>query len=559
MAAEIDPVLLELLRNELAAVTEEMAIAVEKTARSPLLRMGDFAAVLADRHGRVVGLFESNVMVVVMFRTVLDAVVRRWGDDLAPGDVVVASDPFQGGSHKPDVFVVMPVFAGGQRVGFALTYSHHSDVGGRFPGGISSHTQSTYEEGLHLPNVKLWAGGVRNEALADVLRSNVRVGDEFLADLDAKIAGCWRGAEELRAIVEHHGLATVDAWFDRTIASSERAARAVLAQIPDGEHTATVHLQDDGFGTADADLPVVVTLRFHGDELTVDLAGTAAQVPSAINMPWGNTLAIVHLGLHSILGGAVPFNDGFARPFTVRAPTGTLVNPTVPAAVGGRAPVFFVVTQALHLALAQAVPDRVPVPVNGADVLHVSGTGRDGRPYTLMDIIWGGWGGRPTMDGVDGAASNHYVSLPAEVIEREVPVVVEEFGLVPDTAGAGRYRGGLSVVKRYRFLEDMAVMVRTNQPFGGSPGMAGGHDGAPSQNRLIRADGTATELPRRSHLHLDVRAGDRIHHEVGGVGGHGDPARRDAAHVLADVRAGKLSPEVARRDHGAAVDDPPRG
>lgn len=549
----VDPILLEVLRNELVAVTEEMAISIAKTGRSPMLRTGDFATALADRRGNVIGL-QSPALFVCVFTTVMESVLRKWGGDLAPGDVVLCNDPYLGGSHKPDVFVVMPVFHVDELAGFTLAYSHHTDVGGRFPGGMSSQALNSYEEGIHLPAVKLYDGDVLNRALADLLAANIRAGDEFLADVDAKVAGCWRGAGAFARVVEKYGLEAVETCYDHILDVEEAVARRAFGATPDGDYTGEITLLDDGLGTDGVELPIVVTLSFRGDELVVDLAGTAGQVPSGINMPLANTRSQVYDALHALFGGGTSFNTGFTRPIRLEAPLGSLLNPAFPTAVGGRAPVFYLLIEAVFRAVAQVAPDIVPASGSGIDALLFSGTRRSGSPYSTMDLVPGSWGARPSRDGIDGAASNYFSAISCERLESEIPIVVEQLDLLPDSGGAGRHRGGLSVVKQYRFREDASVMIRTNRLAGGSFAIGDGRQGAPARNLLIRGDGGTEELPGHSHLHLDVRAGDRIRHETGGAGGYDHPAGRERAAVAEDVRVGKVTPEGARRDFGVTVE-----
>jgi N-methylhydantoinase B len=547
-----DPILIEVLRNEVATVTEEMSIAVERTARSSLMQLGDFATALADTEGRVVSVHPSSPLFTTMFSSVSRGVIDKWKHDLAPRDVIVCNDPYLGGSHKPDVFVIMPIFSEDELVGFTLAYSHQSDVGGRFAGGFSSHAISSYDEGLHLPCIKLDRAGERNDALVDLLRSNVRHGGDFLSDIDAKIAGCWRGAEEFRRIVDKHGVDAVSACFDHDFDFAERTTRSAIRGLPDGRFEATMYLTDDGVGNT-VSLPVSVAVTIDDEALTVDLTGTTPQLATGVNMPLANTYGQVFDALHALLGDGTTFSEGFTRPITILAPPGTVVNPIFPGAVGGRASVFYLVAEAVYHAMAEAVPDRVPVPPDGADVIHAIGTRSNGTEFGTMDIIWAGWGARPTRDGVDGAATIAYVGMPAELLERDAPIIVEEFGFVSDSGGPGKFRGGLSVVKRFRFLEDTSVMVRTIRANEGSAGMAGGSTGAPSANFLIAADGTRTRLAGQTHLHLEVSAGESIHHEVGGSGGHGDPHERDVALVVADCRAGKETRQHAFDIYGVVI------
>lgn len=544
-----DPILFEVIRNELAAVNEEMSICVERTGRSPMLRSGDFATAIADAKGRVVGLHKTDVIFVTGFITVMESIIQRWGADFKAGDVVVNNDPFLGGSHKPDVYIVMPVFCQGVLSGFTLAYSHHTDVGGRFPGGMTSRALNSYEEGIQIPALKLYDGGKRNDALADLLRSNIRSGEGFLADIEAKIAGCWRGARELVRVLEKYGSGPVSAVFDYAVEFSERTARAAFAAVPPGTYTCEMTLRDDGLGTAGVALPIVASLTFAGNTLSVDLTGSAGQVGSAINLPISNTRGRVYDAVHSLLCPSVPFNVGFTRAIEIIAPRGSIMNPDFPGAVGGRAAVFYLLTEAIFIAMSKAIPGRVPVPPCGADALHIAGRRADGRQFAALDLIWGSWGGRQNSDGIDGAASVSYAAVPVELIERDVPVVVEALTFVPDSGGPGQFRGGLSVAKQFRFLTDASIMIRTTGDSGGGFGLAGGRSGSDALNVLL-SEGQSTTLPPQSHLHVSVKAGDRIRHEVGGAAGYGDAKLRPEALIRADLSAGRITPEGARRDYG---------
>ena len=553
MKKAVDPVLIEVLRNELSAITEEMAIAVYKTARSSMLRVGDFATALADYQGRIVGLGQSHSMALSVFMHLMPQVVAKFQGTFKPGDVIIANDPYSGASHMPDVILITPIFYGDQLAAFTIIYSHQTDIGGRFPGGFSSQCTETYEEGIRLPNLKLYEAGTRNEPLIELLKANIRASDEWMGDIEAKLSGCWRGSKEFQTVLDKYGLEDVNACFDYLVDYAEQASREAIAAIKPGDYSREIMLRDDGFGTEGVEMPIKLTLRFRGSNLIVDFTGTAPQARGAINMPYSNTLGQVYSSIHSILAPNVVFNAGFVRPIEVVAPPGTLANPVFPAAVGGRAPLFFLITEVLCLAMAEAVPDKVGVPPEGGDIVHMSGTRPDGSDYTTMDLVWGGWGGRPLRDGIDGAGMS-YISVPAELIEREVPVVVEGFGLVPDTAGPGLHRGSLGIFKSYRFLHPARIMVRTNRPFGSGVGMAGGTQGTPSRNLFAPTDREQIELPRKSHMHLEVKAGDRLYHQVCGAAGHGDPLQRDPQQVLDDVKEEKVSPESARSQYGVVID-----
>ena len=556
MDRAFDPILVEVIKNELAAITEEMAIAVWKTGRSAMVKTGDFATALCDGQGRLIGQGYAAPFQLAFFIEMMPYILNKCGHSFKPGDVIVVNDPYAGITHMPDVAIIAPAFWQGKLVAFTLSYSHHTDIGGRFPGGFSSQCTETFEEGLRLPIVKLYDGGARNDALLETILANVRVSDEWLGDVEAKIAGCWRGEQELKTLLDKYGVETYQASCDYLIDYAERATRAAIRAIPPGAYVYNDTFEDDGFGTDGAALPLQLTLKIAGDTLTADFTGTSPQARGAINLPLSMTKATVYGAVKSVVSPDVLTNVGFVRPINVVAPLGTLVNPRFPAAVGGRAPLFFRVFDMLFRALAQALPEKVPVPGEGGDVLHFTGQKADGSHFAVMDIFFGGWGGRPMRDGIDGVAPmafGSYGTIPAELLEREFPLVVDGFGYVPDTAGAGKYRGSLSIYKQWRFLQPGKVMVRTNRLLRASDGMNGGAPGSLSTN-ILNPEEDNLQLPRKAHMHLDVRPGDRIYHVVSGSGGHGHPWEREPEKVLADVKDDKLTLAAAREQYGVVID-----
>ena len=555
MKRSFDPILVEVIKNELATVNEEMAIAVYRTGRSAMVKVGDFATAVCDAQGRVVGEGAAPFQIGI-FMVMLENMLAKFAGSFRPGDVILVNDPYAGMGHLPDVAVVAPAFWEDKLVGFTLAYSHHTDIGGRFPGGFSSNCTSAFEEGLRLPMLKLYDAGVRNDTLVELIEANVRSAEEWMGDVEAKIAGCRRGEHELRQIVERYGFDVFNSSCDHFVEYAEKATRTAIRGIAPGEYVQEDTFEDDGLGGSGVAMPLRVALRVDGDDLTIDFTSTAPQAKAAINMPFGMTRGTVYGAVKSIVNPDVGTNIGFTRAIKIIAPEGTLINPRHPAAVGGRAPLFFRIFDMLYRVLAKALPDKVGVAGEGGDVLHFSGTKADGSHFSFMDLFFGGWGGRPNKDGIDGVAPmsfGSYGSVPAEVLEREFPIVVDGFGYVPDTEGAGKYRGSVGIYKQWRFLERGEVMVRTNRLERPSEGLGGGMPGELSANVLI-AGGDQKQLPRQSHLHLEVKPGDTIYHRVSGSGGFGDPSQRSPEQVLADVREGKVSIEQARRRYKVAID-----
>jgi N-methylhydantoinase B len=555
MTRSFDPILVEVIKNELAAITEEMAIAVSKTARSAMVKIGDFAATLCDGRGSLIGPGYAAPFQLAIFLEVMTSVVEKFTGTFKPGDVLVVNDPYAGMGHMPDVAIITPVFWQEQLVAFTLAYSHHTDAGGRFAGGFSSQCTESFEEGLRLPPLRLYNEGRRNEAVLDLILANVRTPEEWLGDVEAKVAGCWKGAQELQRPLDKYGLDTFTSCCEHLMDHAEQATRAAIAAIPDGQYIQEDMFEDDGFGNNVA-LKLKVALQVAGDTLTADFAGSDPQAKSAINMPLSMTKAMVYGALKLMVSPDILLNSGFVRPLSVAVPLGSLLNPRYPAAVGGRASLAFRVSDMTFRALAKALPERVPVVGEGGDILHFIGSDADGRPFAAMDGFFGGWGGRPTKDGIDGVTPmtfGSYGTTPAEMLEREYPLVVDGFGYVPDSGGAGKHRGSLSVYRQWRFLRPGTIMVRTNRPSRPCEGLAGGQPGALSQN-ILNPGRDDVALPRQTHLHLEVKLGDRVFHAISGSGGHGDPWQREPEQVLRDVHDEKVTVEAAREQYGVVID-----
>ncbi len=553
MARPFDPILVEVIRNELAAITEEMALTVYRTGRSGMCKVGDFATAVCDRKGRLVGEGGSPYQMCVFIETV-ENVLAKHGGSLRPGDIILANDPYCGVSHMPDITLIAPVFWNETIVGYVISYSHHTDIGGRFAGGISSLCRESYEEGLRISMLKLYDQGKRNETLLELIAANVRTPEEWVGDVDAKVASCWKGQEQLIRVIEKYGIESFNSTCDYLIDYSERVTRAAIQQIPPGEYFEETIFEDENEVTG-GPVPIRVKMRVEGDHVTVDLSDAPPQVNASINAPLVSTRSMVRAPFKSIVPIDAIVNNGFIKPIEIIVPKGTVLNPRFPAAVGGRASLMMALSNTVFRAIAKALPGTLGGVGEGADMLHFNC--QNGSKYlSFMDVFFGGWGGRPNLDGVDGASpmvmGGGYGSMPAELLEREYPVVIEGFGFVPDSEGAGRHRGSLSVYRKWRFRQPSTVLLRT-VGMRGSEGLAGGMRGGDAANVLWSKE-KETLLTPQAHVHLHVSPGDRIMHKVHGSGGYGDPFERDAELVLQDVIEGKISVERAHDVYGVVID-----
>jgi N-methylhydantoinase B len=556
MLNTFDPVLSEVMRHELMSVAEEMNITMKLTTRSVVAKEGsDFSAGLLDKEGRLA--MQAIPYGAGYFTGVMPAVLAKFAGRLHPGDVILSNDPYGGLSHLPDIAVVMPLFWEGEHCGFAAVVQHHTDIGGRFPGGMGLPCAEVYEEGLRLCVVKYYDKGIVNEAVRDVLAANVRAPDDVLGDLEAGVAACRRGERGLTALFEKYGRRMVEDCYRRLRAQSEAAMRAAFRLIPDGDYQAEEAF-DDGAGTR---VLLKLTLRVRGDNLAVDFSGSGPQVKNALNIPPGLVAYGMFLNFLPLLGGRdVPITAGLFAPISTITPKGSVLNPNFPAAVGSRGQLLWRVNDLVWRTLAHGVPNKIPAAAEGGVSMMVFTPNRphDGNGAAMMTELYAsGWGGRPIKDGLEGVMPVFMIgfrSNSGESFEQELPVMLDGFGFMPDTGGAGEYRGALSVYRRWRFLADGRVMLRTCRVDSLPYGLDGGRPGTPFK-ALLTSNGATTELPAQIMLDIPVKEGDVLMHIQPGAGGHGTPARRDRQRILNDILDEKITPAYAAREYGFVIGD----
>jgi N-methylhydantoinase B len=565
----LDPITLAVVKSALDAIVDEMAYTVIRTARSEIIKdVMDYSAALCDAEGRMIAQARTIAQHLGAIPDAMQSVLREFGGRLHPGDVVVMNDPYEGGMHIPDVFLFLPIFAGdpdhqgaeGDLEGFSVVIGHQTDMGGRVPGSNASDSTEIYQEGLRLPPVKLYERGFMSHAVRRIIERNVRVPDRVLGDLGAQYAACRVGERELRRLLARHGPATLRRYVAELLDYAERLTRAELARWPVMTSTFTDYLDSDGL--SDDPVPLTVTITVHpGGHLTCDWTGSAPQVRAALNSTLSFTKSCTYLSVRSVLRQDAPNNAGVFRCIDVRAPEGTILNPRPPGACAARALTGYRMLDVMLGALARIVPDRVPAAGEGGNtVLSIGGLvpppgqpGAPPRPFVLVDMITGAWGGRPDRDGMEAVTnpSQNMSNTPVEVLEAQHPIRIDEFGFVPDSCGAGKWRGGLGLRRRYTLLAPEATLQLRSDRMRFRPyGLAGGQPARGARN-VLNPDGEARSMPAKFALLL--RQGDSILHEQPGGGGFGDPLERDPEQVAADVRNEKITPAFALREHGVAV------
>ncbi|HUA53766.1 MAG TPA: hydantoinase B/oxoprolinase family protein [Candidatus Sulfotelmatobacter sp.] len=568
--ATIDPVTASVIQGALENIAVEMGHKLMRMSYSSIIRESeDFGAALIDPQGQ--GLAESAQSTPLQsgpipgyVRGVLRALEKR-GDIVRPGDVIMHNDPYGGSSHGPDVAFLIPVFHKDRLIGFAATTAHHLDIGALSPGSCGIvDAMDAYAEGLQFKAIKVYDQGKRNDPVWQILADNIRASDLVVGDMEAQIAAGRIGAERFLELVERYGIETVEAACAHAMDYAERLMRQAIARVPDGVYRAQTFIDGylDSADPASKELPLVVTLTVAGDAITVDLTGTAPQVPDKpINMPLEGTVDVaVWLTIRSVLldtavHGHIPVNAGLVRPITIVAPRGTLANPTFPAPTIARFCPGNQLADTVMKALAQAVPEQVSAGIGNLKVIAFSGL-KGETHWVHMEIFEGSYGGRPARDGMD-AVDTLYANTrnnPIEDIETHLPLRVTRYELREDVCGAGASRGGLGSVREFEFLSDGGASVEGEGHRFRPWGFRGGADGQPARLALVRADGATSELPSKVP-HTAVRAGDRFVCAGPAGGGYGDPKTREPARVLADVLDGLITPESARRDFGVAVAD----
>ncbi len=551
----IDPITFAVIKSSLDAIVDEMAYAVIRTARSEIIKdVMDYSAALCDADGVLIAQAKTIAQHLGAVPDAMQSVLREFRGDLHPGDVVMMNDPYEGGMHIPDVFLFMPVFVDGRIEAFTVVIGHQTDMGGRVPGSNASDSTEVYQEGLRIPPVKFYERGVPSRTMRRIIEKNVRVPDRVLGDLDAEYAACKVGERELGKLFARYGRETVRRYMTELLDYAERVTRAEIARWPQGTYRFTDYLDSDGF--SDAPVPLTVAITVHADgHLTCDWTGSAPQVRAALNSTLSFTKSCTYLSVRSVLRQDVPNNAGVFRCIDVIAPEGTVLNPRLPGACAARALTGYRMLDVMLGALAHALPDRVPAAGEGGNtVLSIGGLTAARKPFVLVDMITGAWGGRPDRDGMEAVTnpSQNMSNAPVEVLEAQHPIRIDEYAFVPDSCGAGRWRGGLGLRRRYTLLNDEATLQLRSDRMAFRPyGLDGGQPARGTRNVLNPGPGER-EMPAKFAMVL--RRGDVVQHDQPGGGGHGDPYARDPARVAADVRDEKITLEYARREHGVAID-----
>lgn len=556
MAVKADPITMQVIRYAMEQVADEMGYTLVRTARSTIIKeIKDISCAVFDARGNTVAQAHHAPMLLTGFELGMRSLREHYSDeDLHDGDVIVFNDPYAGGQHVMDLVTFAPVKLGDQLLGFVGSIAHHSDMGGAAPGGTAGGLTEIYMEGLRLPFVKLYKRGEEDRELFELLANNIRVPDKTLGDIRAQASANFVGVRKVRGILEKYGSEVVQSCLDMLLDVSEKRIREGLNGIPDGTYSGVDWIDDDG--QSDEPIKLQVNLHKQDDGVKVDFAGTSGQVKGNINCPLATVHAAVYYALIAVVDPHVPPNSGCYRPFTIEAEPGTIVNPKMPAAVGARTNTSQKITEAMLLALSEAMPERVMAGSHG-QITNCGFSGYypdSGQRFVYIDIQGGGAGARPTKDGRDGQDSHlaRFKNTPVEAVELEYPVRIERYELITDSGGAGKYRGALGLRRDIRVLIDDVTWARYGDRQKFAPfGLFGGKEGAKGRF-LLNPDSAREQVMKSKGLdYLDK--GDVVSLRLPGGGGYGAPEDREREAILRDVRDGKISMQAAREDYGIDV------
>lgn len=555
----LDEITLEILSSALRSISDEMYIALMKSAYSTNIKeRHDHSTAIMDPAGRLVVQAENSLPIHLgSMMGLMQALLAKVPlAEMREGDIFCANDPYAaGGTHLPDVNLAMPVFAEGRLRCFVCNIAHHADIGGMAPGSMAGGMTEIYQEGLRIPVVRLFSGGVLVQDMLDILLLNARVPVERRGDWFAQVAACRLGARRMAELFGQHGVPTLEAAFAGTIARTNARIRQAIARIPPGEYVFADVMDDDGLGARDIPIRLTVTIPEPGSEARVifDFAGTGGQVRGNINSTWTVTQAGVLYSLKALLDPDVPNNQGLIDAVELRAPEGSILNAVFPAAVAARANTAQRIVDVCIGALAPAVPEAAVGAANGANTTAVffGHDPRHGRDYVYLETLGGGFGGRVAKDGKDGVQVHitNTSNLPVEAIELEYPLLVESYGFVENSGGPGRHRGGLGLRRVVRPVAHTMVFNGQGERFVNPPwGIFGGGPGGTGRFSLLR-DGQEEELPTKP-MSLDVGPDAAIMVETPGAGGYGPPEERPAEALRDDLASGKFDAAFLRRHYG---------
>ncbi|MER5173747.1 hydantoinase B/oxoprolinase family protein [Thioclava kandeliae] len=530
-----------------------MALMLMRAAYSPIVRDSmDYSTAICDAQGQTLAQGVTTPMHLGSFFDAMQFLMRHFDSDIHEGDVFIGNDPYAAaGQHLPDIYIIEPIFHGGKVVAWTTTLAHHADVGGIVPGSNALGATEIYQEGLRLPFLKLYDRGGINAAIWEIIGLNVRVPEMVYGDLRAQMAASRAGRKSFGDLVARYGIETVLECAEELHDYAERIGRAEIRDLPNGTFHFTDHM--DGLGANPEPIVIQLAVTIADDTISVDFAGSSLQVQGGVNTPLPFTKASVYTALRSVMQSEIPNCHGFERVVTVTAPKGTVVNSVHPAPCGARGITGYRVIDAMFGALAQAIPDRVTADGMGGSTVPTFAGEIEGRAFVFTETVMGTWGASSTHDGQVGVPhmGANQANVPIEMIESTYPLRIRRYGIVPDTGGAGRHRGGNSFIREYEYLGETEglMSLRSDKRDYRPHGLYGRQKGTGPVSHLIQWE-EMIELPVLVTEPYPLKKGDIFRHISPSGGGFGAPSERSANDIRHDLEAGLISADTAMRDYG---------
>jgi N-methylhydantoinase B len=555
----VDPVTLQVIQARLAGIVQEMQNSLFRTGYSTIIRESqDASCAILNTRGEVVAQHVVLPLHMGAFPACAAAILKNLPvDEICPGDAFIINHPYLGGSpHAPDMGVLTPIFFSGAWVGFAANMAHKSDIGGTVPGSGAGNAREIYQEGLHLPPVKYMHRYQPVKEIEEIIAANSRTAALVIGDLRGQVGAARLGERRIAELLERYGKETVLESTELLASYTENRVRQAIAAWPDGDSEGESYVDHDGIDLTKP-IRIHVKVRKQGSRLHFDFSGSSDQTAGPANIRPPLVHAVCAYCLVSLVDRFLPVNQGLARTVTTTFRPGSVVDPRFPAAVNTYMPTALAAAEAVLRALSPFAPEKRIAGGSGSAALVLGGRERQSnRAYVHYEIFSGGTGARAGRDGVSATAFHlsNCKTAPIEIIESEFPARVERFEMIPDSGGAGKWRGGLGFAREYRILaDDVRFSMRTDKhsvaPWGGDGGADGGK-GACVINPRSQGE---RRLPSRFGDY-PLRQDDTVRIERPGGGGLGNPLERPAAMVLEDVRQGYVSMERAFADYGVTLD-----
>jgi N-methylhydantoinase B/oxoprolinase/acetone carboxylase alpha subunit len=551
----VDPITLEVLRNRLEAIAQEMQDALVRSAYSNIIKEGhDCSAALFNAGGEVIAQATALPAQLGVLPTAVKRMIKLFTGKLLDGDVLAVNDPYDGGTHLPDICLIAPIVMNGTVAAYAACIAHHQDIGGKTPGSLPTDATEIFQEGLRIPPIKLYERGARNETAFAFIARNVRLPEITAGDLSAQLASLHVGKIRLTALLELQGAEAFTTYMDVLLDRAERVTRQFIATIKPGAYVFEDYLDDDGIDRTTL-VRIRTTVSVKGSDLDIDFAGSSPQLTGPLNADRAALMSAVYFAVKSITDPMGPTNGGSFRPIRLHLPEASVVNPRAPAPVNARTHTMKRIVDSLLGAMVQAMPGRIPAaPCGSVRVAIFSGLGDGGEPYMCSDFSTGGTGAQPERDGIDCLETDiaNTMNMPAESLELNYPIRVLSYRLWIDSAGAGRRRGGLGVEREIEILRGRVTMTLREDRHRTQPwGLFGGRPAPLAIAEIKRANGEYHVIPSKGVYGLS--AGDRVRCRVSGGAGYGDPLQRDPLCVREDVIDSKVSLATARDSYGVVL------